>query len=377
MHETRNGGLARLGEVPFRLYYGTVDATPLFVMLAGMYFDRTGDIGTIAAIWPNIKAALIWIDTFGDADGDGFVEYMRQTESGLINQGWKNSSISIFHANGALASGPIALCEVQGYVFAAKTQAAKLAHRMGQYDLEIKLHREAQVLRKNFEAACWCEDIGTFALALDGNKTPCRVRTSNAGHTLFTGIALPGRAVRVAETLLGPDSFSGWGIRTVASGEARFNPISYHNGSIWPHDNAMIALGFARYGFVSHTTQSLLRNVRSCGLSGFAPLAGIILRLYPQVTPRTNPLSRCLCAASLGLGRGFCLPRGLSWHGAALRCQFRVFSRSGDAALLDFVILSQVSLGHSRIDLKLKRHGEDVTLNLLRRMGNARAMLVK
>ena len=171
LHETRNGGLARLGEVPFRLYYGTVDATPLFVMLAGMYFDRTGDIGTIAAIWPNIKAALIWIDTFGDADGDGFVEYMRQTESGLINQGWKDSYDSIFHANGALASGPIARCEVQGYVFAAKTQAAKLAHRMGQYDLEIKLHREAQVLRKNFEAACWCEDIGTFALALDGNKT--------------------------------------------------------------------------------------------------------------------------------------------------------------------------------------------------------------
>jgi glycogen debranching enzyme len=255
LHEARNGEMARLGEVPFKRYYGTVDATPLFVMLAGMYFDRTGDIQTITAIWPNIKAALVWINTYGDADGDGFVEYASQTESGLINQGWKDSHDSIFHANGALASGPIALCEVQGYVFAAKTEAAKLAHRMGEYDLETKLRSEAQVLRKKFDSAFWCEDIGTFALALDGSKTPCRVRTSNAGHALFTGIATPERAARVAETLIGPASFSGWGIRTVASSEARFNPISYHNGSIWPHDNAIIVLGFARYGFLSLAAQ--------------------------------------------------------------------------------------------------------------------------
>ena len=211
LHETRNGEMARLGEVPFGLYYGTVDATPLYIMLAGMYFGRPGDIKTIAAIWQNIKAALQWIDTFGDADGDGFVEYARQTDTGLVNQGWKDSYDSIFHADGALARGPIALCEVQGYVFAAKAHAAKLAHHMGEYELETKLRGEAQALQKNFAAAFWCEDIGTFALALDGDKNPCRVRTSNAGHALFTGIAAPGLAARVAETLLGPDSFSGWG----------------------------------------------------------------------------------------------------------------------------------------------------------------------
>ena len=126
---------------------------------------------------------------------------------------------------------------------------------MAEYDLEAKLRGEAHALQKNFEGAFWCEDIGTYALALDGEKTPCRVRTSNAGHALFTGIAAPQRAARVAETLLGRDLFSGWGIRTLASGEARFNPISYHNGSIWPHDNAMIALGFTRYGLVSHAAQ--------------------------------------------------------------------------------------------------------------------------
>ena len=212
LHETRNGEMARLGEVPFRLYYGTVDATPLFVMLAGMYFDRTGDIGTIKAIWPNIKAALQWIDTFGDADGDGFVEYARQTETGLVNQGWKDSYNSIFHADGTLAEGPIALCEVQGYVFAAKMHAAKLAHRMGEYELETKLRGEAQVLQKNFEAAFWCEDLGTFALALDGRQEslpgpdvecgPCAIyrdRGAGARGARRRDIAWPGFLQRLGD----------------------------------------------------------------------------------------------------------------------------------------------------------------------------------
>jgi glycogen debranching enzyme len=290
LHETRNGEMARLGEVPFGLYYGTVDATPLYVMLAGMYFDRTGDIETIASIWQNIKAALQWIDTFGDADGDGFVEYARQTDTGLVNQGWKDSYDSIFHADGALASGPIALCEVQGYVFAAKEHAAKLAHRMGEYDLEAKLRGEAHALQKNFEGAFWCEDIGTYALALDGEKTPCRVRTSNAGHALFTGIAAPQRAARVAETLLGRDSFSGWGIRTVASGEARFNPISYHNGSIWPHDNAMIALGFARYGLVRHAARVFSAMFDAAAYQDLRRLPELFAASSANVTAARRPI---------------------------------------------------------------------------------------
>ncbi|HET6375212.1 MAG TPA: glycogen debranching N-terminal domain-containing protein, partial [Methylocella sp.] len=252
LHEMRNGEMARLGEVPFSLYYGTVDATPLFVMLAGMYLDRTGDIETVSAIWPNIKSALRWIDVYGDLDQDGFVEYAQQRGHGLINQGWKDSHDSIFHADGTPAEGPIALCEVQAYVFSAREHAAKIARRMGEYALEAELRHKAGLLREKFEAAFWCEEIGTFALALDGQKNPCRVRTSNAGHALFAGIASPGRAARVSETLLSPDSFSGWGIRTVASGEARFNPMSYHNGSVWPHDNAIAALGLAQYGFPGH-----------------------------------------------------------------------------------------------------------------------------
>jgi glycogen debranching enzyme len=377
LHETRNGEMARLGEVPFGLYYGTVDATPLYIMLAGMYFGRTGDIKTIAAIWQNIKAALQWIDTFGDADGDGFVEYARQTETGLVNQGWKDSYDSIFHADGALARGPIALCEVQGYVFAAKAHAAKLAHHMGEYELETKLRGEAQALQKNFAAAFWCEDIGTFALALDGDKNPCRVRTSNAGHALFTGIAAPGLAARVAETLLGPDSFSGWGIRTVASGEARFNPISYHNGSIWPHDNAMIALGFARYGLASHAARVFSAIFEAAAYQELRRLpelyCGFIRKRHrgPTAYPVACAPQAWASAAPFAFLEA-CLGMQLRQEANAVSFRDPVMP-----AFLDHVTINHLSLGNSRIDLKLQRHGSDVTLNLLRRRGDAKVMLVK
>src|SRR5205823_6115245 len=247
LHEMRKGEMARLGEVPFGRYYGTVDATPLFVMLVGEYFARTGDLATVRALWPNVMAALNWIDTRGDPDRDGFVEYHRRSVSGLDNQGWKDSADSIFHADGSLAEGPIALCEVQGYVYAAKRQAAGLARALGDTAVAIRLDDEANVLRARFEAAFWCDELSTYGLALDGAKRLCRVVSSNAGHTLLTGIAEQSRAERVADTLLGVGCFSGWGIRTVARSAARYNPISYHNGSVWPHDNAMIALGLSRY----------------------------------------------------------------------------------------------------------------------------------
>ncbi len=248
LHEMRNGEMARLGEVPFARYYGSVDATPLFVMLIGEYFVRTGDLDTVRRLWPNVMAALRWIDTHGDPDRDGFVEYHRQSATGLVNQGWKDSAVAIFHADGELAEGPIALCEVQGYVFAGKRHAAALALALGDPTTAARLEAEAECLRQKFEAAFWCEDLSTYALALDGDKRPCRVVASNAGHALFTGIAAPDRAERVAATLMRVGCFSGWGIRTVALTAPRYNPISYHNGSVWPHDNALIALGLARYG---------------------------------------------------------------------------------------------------------------------------------
>lgn len=376
LHETRNGEMARLGEVPFRHYYGTVDATPLFVMLAGMYFERTGDIAAIKKIWPNIKAALQWIKTFGDADGDGFVEYTRQTDSGLVNQGWKDSYDSIFHAQGDLAIGPIALCEVQGYVFAAKTYAASLASRMGEPDFAVKLRGEAEVLQKNFEAAFWCEEIGTYALALDGAKKPCRVQTSNAGHALFTGIASPERARRVATTLLGRNSFSGWGIRTVASDAARFNPISYHNGSIWPHDNAMIALGLARYGFVRQAARVFTAMMEAAAYQDLRRLpelfCGFIRKPHRGPTPYPAACAPQAWASAAPFAfLGACL-------GMELRHDLNSISFRDPVlpAFLDYVNLNQMTIGTSCVSLKLQRHGHDVTLNLLRRQGDAKVMMV-
>src|SRR5262249_6896758 len=183
-----------------------------------------------------------------DVDKDGFVEYRRLSADGLANQGWKDSYDAIFHEDGRLAQGDIALVEVQGYVFAAKQLAARCARSIGLIDRAHALEADAERLAENFEAAFWCPEIGSYALALDGDKNPCRVRSSNAGQALLSGIVRNERAVNVARALLGANSFSGWGIRTVAKGEARYNPMSYHDGSVWPHDNALIALGFSRYG---------------------------------------------------------------------------------------------------------------------------------
>jgi glycogen debranching enzyme len=247
LHEMRRGEMAALGEVPFGHYYGSVDATPLFIMLAGLYYERSGDREFLQQLWPHIQFALEWIDKFGDVDGDGFVEYARHSSRGLVQQGWKDSNDSVFHADGRLAEAPIALCEVQGYVYAAKLAAARLSDMLGDKEKCRALESEAERLRVKFEEAFWCDDLSTYALALDGHKKRCRVRTSNAGHCLYAGIASFDRARLVAETLFAPDSFSGWGIRTVAAGQARYNPLSYHDGSIWPHDNAIVASGVARY----------------------------------------------------------------------------------------------------------------------------------
>ena len=248
MHETRKGEMAALKEVPFGLYYGGADTTPLFVWLAGSYFQRTNDLEFCKAIWPAVREALSWIDKFGDVDGDGFVEYRSAVAGGLQNQGWKDSDSSIFHSDGSLARGTIALVEVQAYVVAAKLAAAELAEAMLDSETAARLISEADALRRKLNVQFWCEELGTYALALDGQKRPCQVRTSNPGHVLFCGVADPEKAMRVGLDLMTQDLFSGWGVRTLASGAPLYNPMSYHNGTVWPHDCAIVAAGLSRYG---------------------------------------------------------------------------------------------------------------------------------
>lgn len=256
-HEARGGEMAALGEIPFKLYYGTIDATPLFICLAGAYLERSNDLKTIEQIWPNIELALTWMDEYGDLDGDGFLEYKTKSEKGLVNQGWKDSHDSIFYEDGGMAQDPIALCEVQGYAYDAKVKASRIARALGHEQTSSRLLGEADELKKRFNEVFWSEARQTYVIALDGKKAPCSVISSNAGHCLFSGIATRERAAIIAKTLVSEQMFSGWGIRTIGRQESRYNPMSYHNGSVWPHDNAMIAYGLSRYGLMDEALKVL------------------------------------------------------------------------------------------------------------------------
>jgi glycogen debranching enzyme len=248
LHELRVGELAGAGLVPHTPYYGTVDATPLFVILAAAYYRWTADLETLATLHPALDAALEWIDRYGDQDGDGFVEYERRSPAGLANHGWKDSEDAIVHADGKLADGPIALVEAQGYVYLAKTSIAELYEAFGEPDRARELRSQARALRATFNDAFWNPDEGTLALALDGRKRQVASVTSNPGQCLYCGIVDDDKADPVAERLMAEDMFSGWGIRTLSSQSPAYNPMSYHNGSVWPHDNAIIAAGLKRYG---------------------------------------------------------------------------------------------------------------------------------
>lgn len=246
LHEMRYGEMAATGEIPFARYYGSVDATPLFLLLLAEYSERTADLALVHELWPAAVAAMRWIDTVSDEAG--YVTYARRTPRGLVNQGWKDSHDAISHADGTLAEPPIALAEVQAYVYAARRGLARLARRLGYFTQSATWDAQAARLREQFHRDFWLVDEGTFALALDGQRRPCRVVSSNAGHCLFGGLAEEDNARQVVSRLMRDDMFCGWGIRTLSARARRYNPMSYHNGSVWPHDNAMIAAGFARYG---------------------------------------------------------------------------------------------------------------------------------
>ncbi|HEX9038941.1 MAG TPA: glycogen debranching N-terminal domain-containing protein [Ktedonobacterales bacterium] len=265
LHELRSGELANLREIPFIPYYGTVDATPLFLILLERYIRWTNDMRVLQRLWPNALAAANWIVTSGDRDGDGFIEYQRSSSAGLVNQGWKDSWDAISHADGKLAEGPITLCEAQAYAYAAFHAIAYLADRLEIPDERDRWLKRAERLREAFSERFWWPDEGTYYLALDGAKNPCKVVASNAGHCLWAGIASADQAESVVKRLMSPDLYTEWGIRTLSSQAARYNPMSYHNGSVWPHDTAMIGSGFARYGY-SEEAARLLGNLYGVSL---------------------------------------------------------------------------------------------------------------
>jgi glycogen debranching enzyme len=370
LHEARDGEMAALHEIPFGRYYGSVDSTPLYLMLAAAYYRRTADRDFVAALWPSLERALNWIDRYGDRDRDGFVEYYRQSPEGLVNQGWKDSHDAIFHADGTLAEGSIALCEVQGYVYEAKLGLSAVAEALGKSDMARQLASEAQQLRERFQRAFWCPRLGTYALALDGDKRQCEVRTSNAGHCLFTGIADDAHAAAIADQFVSEAFFTGWGIRTVADPESRYNPMSYHNGSVWPHDNALIAAGFARYRFTPLAAKVM------AGL--FEAAASLDLNRLPEL----------FCGFPRRGGKGptaypvACSPQAWSAGAAFLLLQSSigltidaqrnqiVLTRPVLPEFLEHVKVRNLAVGKSSVDLVLFRSGQGVAVTVERRVGS-------
>ncbi|WP_026688865.1 amylo-alpha-1,6-glucosidase [Alteribacter aurantiacus] len=248
MHEMRFGELANTGQIPFTPYYGTIDATPLFLVLLSEYIKWTGDMDLFTELETNVERALEWIDSYGDRDGDLFVEYHQESSKGIANQGWKDSGDSIVHRNGDLAKTPIALSEVQGYVYQAKESIAAIYEKRAEGEKAEALRSEAANLKDAFEKAFWMEDVNFYALALDEGKNQVGTITSNPGHVLFSGMLDQDRAQTVSSMLVSDKMFSGYGIRTMGKGEAGYNPMSYHNGTIWPHDNSMVILGMSKTG---------------------------------------------------------------------------------------------------------------------------------
>ncbi len=376
LHEMRQGEMAALGEIPFDRYYGTIDATPLFVMLAGEYLRRTGDLDFIRALWPAIDAALGWMAGPGDPDGDGFLEYRQRSAKGLVQQGWKDSNDSIFHADGRPARGPIALCEVQGYAYRAWRLGAEMAAHLGLNDQASLLSQRARRLRQRFDQAFWCEDIGSYAIALDGDKQPCRVPASNAGHALYCGIAEPERAEVVARTLLSPAAFSGWGVRTIAAGVSRYNPMSYHNGSIWPHDNAIIAAGLARYDFKEAALRILTALFNASIFvdinrlpelfCGFDRLPGQGPTLYPVAcSPQAWAAGSVFMLLQAVLGLSFAMGKP----------QIR-FQHPRLPDYIERLRIEGLRIGDAEIDLRLRRHENDVGINILRKTGDIEVTVV-
>jgi len=377
LHEMRKGEMAALGEVPFAHYYGSVDATPLFIILAGEYFRHTGDRGFVQGLWPHIDRALEWIDRHGDMDGDGFVEYHRRSEAGLTNQGWKDSHDAIFHEDGRLAEGPIALVEVQAYVHAAYLAAAELAGILGMEERASRLRSQSGEVLERFQRAFWCEPLGTYGVALDGKKRLCRVRTSNAGHVLFTGVAPAERADLVTATLLGQEMFSGWGVRTLAAAEVRYNPLSYHNGSVWPHDNALIAWGLARYGFKDEVIQVFEGLFDAANWFELRRLPELFCGFHrrPAHSPTQYPVA---CSPQAwATGTVFLLIRAALGLDTDARSGRLHVARPILPTFLNEMEIRNLRVGEASVNLMLRRRGEDVTVQVLERDGEVDVAVTK
>jgi glycogen debranching enzyme len=375
LHEIRQGELARAGLIPHSPYYGSVDATPWFVLLYAQHFRWTGDLAFAEKLLPAAQAALDWIDEYGDLDGDGFVEYLSRSPRGIKNQGWKDSYDSVVHADGRLAEPPIALCEVQAYVYLAKQRMGDVYRALGRDDDARRLEDEAAALRARFNEAFWMGDEKYFAQALDADKRQVRTITSNPGHALYCGIVDDEKAVPLAKRLLSPDMFSGWGIRTMSKAAAAYNPMSYHNGSVWPHDNALIAAGLKRYGMARSTNRVATALFDAAVNADYMRLP----ELFCGFTRRTpnRPVSYPVACSpqAWAAGSPFLMLQAMLGISARAHQNLLTVNLPHLPTWLNTVEVRNLAVGDSRISVVFRREGEITSFSLLSREGDVRVVM--
>lgn len=364
VHETRVCEMARLGEVPFGRYYGSVDSTPLFIVLAGEYLHQTGDLDLIRELRPALDAALNWIDEYGDSDHDGFIDYAAHASNGLTNQGWKDSVDAVSHKDGTLATSPIALCEVQAYVFAAWSSADFIWRALGDGDGAKRFRDKARALKLRFNETFWVASLDSYALAIDGTRKPCAVLASNAGQCLWTGIVQRDKAERLARTLLDPRMFSGWGIRTLADSEVRYNPLSYHNGSVWPHDNALIARGLSRYGFTDAAMQVFNAFSDSATLLPLHRLPELFCGFQKVSNLGPVPYPVACSPQAWAVGSIYMLLAALLGLEIDASARTLIFRSSQLPREVDGLRIGNWRVGGGVCDLEFRRHGDDVALHV-------------
>ncbi len=375
LHEVRQGELARAGIVPHTPYFGSVDATPLFLILYAQHFRWTGDRDFAHKLLPAAEAALTWIDEYGDVDGDGFVEYLCRSARGMRNQGWKDSHDAIVHADGRLAEPPIALSEVQAYVYLAKLRMADVYRALGDEPRAEFLMGQAHELKRRYNEVFWMDDEKFYAAALDGDKRQVRTVMSNPGHGLYCGIVDEDKAIALAKRLLAPDMFSGWGIRTMSKAAAAYNPMSYHNGSVWPHDNALIAAGLKRYGFIRSTNRVATALFDAAVHADYLRLP----ELFCGFTRRTpnRPVSYPVACSpqAWAAGSPFLMLQAMLGISARAHENLLTVNKPHLPTWLNTVEVRNLLVGGSRLSLVFRREGEITSFSLLSREGDVRVVM--
>jgi glycogen debranching enzyme len=375
LHEVRQGELARAGIVPHTPYFGSVDATPLFLILYAQHFRWTGDRDFAHKLLPAAEAALTWIDEYGDMDGDGFVEYLSRSARGMRNQGWKDSHDAIVHADGRLAEPPIALSEVQAYVYLAKQRMADVYQALGDDPRAEFLTGQAHDLKRRYNEVFWMDDEKYYAAALDGDKRQVRTVMSNPGHGLYCGIVDEDKAIALAKRLLSPDMFSGWGIRTMSKAAAAYNPMSYHNGSVWPHDNALIAAGLKRYGFIRSTNRVATALFDAAVHADYLRLP----ELFCGFTRRTpnRPVSYPVACSpqAWAAGSPFLMLQAMLGLSSRAHENLLTVNKPHLPTWLNTVEVRNLQVGGSRLSLVFRREGEITSFSLLSREGDVRVVM--